>query len=136
MPNHLFCSFAFKKASKKTAGSDLDRAAQLLGSRKAGQQLVDKAREKNKKNWGKKKAPAKISFDDLSSASDASFSDVSGSGDESDTAAAAAVHVIASASDPSANLEVRQLISLKCEEIHWYPNVLSRLLLKCRNLLK
>ena len=59
--------------------------------------MLDKTREKNKKKWGKRKAgahhaSAKISFDDLSSASDASFSDVSGSDDESDTAAAAAVH--------------------------------------------
>ena len=95
MPNHLFCSFACKKASGKSAGSDLDRASQLLGSRKAGQQLLDKALAKDKKKWGKKKAgahhaSAKINFDDLSSASDAYFSD---SDDESDTTAAAAAHV-------------------------------------------
>ena len=98
MPNHLFCSFACKKASGKSAGSDLDRASQLLGSWKAGQQLLDKARAKDKKVWGKKKAGAhhacaKINFDDFSSASDASFSDVSDSDDESDTAAAAAAHI-------------------------------------------
>jgi hypothetical protein len=58
MPNHLFCFFACKKSSGKTSGSDLDRAAQLIGSRKAGQQLLDKARAKNKKKWGKKKAGA------------------------------------------------------------------------------
>ena len=62
---------------------DLDRATQLLGSCKAGQHLLDKTREKNKKKWGKRKAgahhaSAKINFNDLSSASDASFSDVSG----------------------------------------------------------
>ena len=85
-------------------------------------------------------ASAKIKFDDLSSASDASFSDVSGSDDESDTTTAAAVHVkrskvLVSVSDPSANLEVSQLISLKCQKIKWFPYVLARLLLRCRNLL-
>jgi len=61
--------------------------------------LPDKARAKVKKKWGKKKAgahhasSAKIKFDDLSSASDASCFDVSDSDDESDAAAAAAAHV-------------------------------------------
>ena len=98
MLSHRFCSFDCRKASRQSAGSDLDRDSQLLGSRKAGQQFLDKARAEYKKKWGKKKAgahhaSAKISFDDLSSASDASFSDVSDSADESDTAAAAAAHV-------------------------------------------
>jgi len=98
MPNHLICSFACKKASRKSAVSDLDRVSQLLGSRKAGQQLLDKAPEKDKNKWGKKNAgahhaSAKINLDDLSSESDTSSSDVSGSDDESDTAAAAAAHV-------------------------------------------
>ena len=44
----MFCSFACKKSSdsEKTAGSDLDHASQLLCSRKAGQQLHDKASAK------------------------------------------------------------------------------------------
>jgi len=55
MLSHRFCSFDCRKASRQSAGSDLDRASQLLGSRKAGQQFLDKARAEYKKKWGKKK---------------------------------------------------------------------------------
>jgi len=42
----------------------------------------------------------------------------------------------AKTSDPSANLDVRQLISLKCLKMHWVPNVLAHLLLKFLDLLR
>jgi len=141
MPNQFFCSFAYKKISRKTDGSDLDRTSQLLGSHKAGQQLLDKASAKNKKKWGKKKAgahhaSANINFHDLSSASDASFCD-----EQSETAATAAIHIKRGKDHGKRKRSKRKFrnasaISRMCQGMHWFPKLLARLVLKGRNLLK
>ena len=145
MPSHGVCTFDRRKASRNSAGSDLDRASQLLGSRSAGQQLLDKACAKDKKKWGKKKAgahhaSAKINFDDLSSASDASLLTFRTQLMSLTLLLplllmSSVARVVTSANDPSASLEVYQLISHMCQNMRSYL-VLARLLLECINQLK
>jgi len=145
MPSHRFCSFDYRKASRQSAGSDLDRASQLLGSWKAGHQLLDKARAKDKKKWGKKKAgahhaSAKITL--MTSAVQVMLPFLRFRTQLMSLTLllplplmSSVAKVVTSASDPSASLKVCQLISHMCQNMRSYL-VLARLLLECLNQLK
>jgi len=122
MPDHLFCFFAWKKASGKTAGPDLDRATQLFGSHNAGQQLLDKARDKNKKKWIKKKALPKSTL--MTSALHVMLPFLMLQAQMMSLTLlpplllmSNVARFMTSTRDPSANLEVCQLTSLKCQKM-------------------